>query len=119
MRESMPIQLNLMAYVFENTDDRVFNLYFLGGAGFSTTRMTLIDPSWTEVQQNFYEWTAQGGVGMELRFRFFALRADARMIGMFRDERHLPSPFYADVDGAPVPRRSIGGMGTLGAAFWF
>ena len=118
-RDTVPLQLSLLVYIFPNADSRHFNLYFLGGAGVSSTRMQLIDPKGDEVQQDFREWDLHMGVGTELRFKWLALRADVRGLKLWRDDRDNDGRWYGDVDGAPVPQTSVGVQGTVGAAIWF
>ena len=118
-RDTMPLQLSLMAYVFPNSDARRFNIYFLGGAGVASTKMLLVDPTGAEVQQEFREWDLHLGAGAELRFKWLALRADVRGLKLWRDDKDNDGRWYGDVDGAPVPKNSTALQGTLGAAIWF
>lgn len=118
-RTSMPTTLSALLYVFPNDDARIFNLYFLAGIGAQTTTMKLPDEFGVQTKQKFTELLAQTGLGLELRFRWFALQADGRLLGLVRDDSELPAGYYAHVDGAPVPKSSWGGQGTVGAAFWF
>src|SRR5262249_28031626 len=106
-------------YIFPNTDDRHFNIYFLGGVGVVSTSMTLTDPFNIAVKQDFTEFEAHLGVGTELRFHWFALRADFRGVSLWRSAPHVPAAYYADVEGAPVPKQVYGFHGTLGASIWF
>jgi hypothetical protein len=118
-RDSMPFTISAMLYLFNNTDDRHFNLYFLGGGGVVSTTMSLVDEHNAQVKQDFTEWEAHLGVGAELRFRWLALRADVRGLALWRYDGDLPAGFYSGVDGGPVPASSYGIQGTAGAAFWF
>jgi hypothetical protein len=118
-RDSIPVQLSAMFYIFKNTDDRHFNLYFLGGVGVMDTKMGLTDEWGNGVTQSFTEWEAHLGVGAELRFHWFALQADLRGLAMTRDDSGQPASFYQDVEGAPVLKNSFGVQGNIGAAIWF
>jgi hypothetical protein len=118
-RDSYPFQLSALFYIFPNSDDHHFNLYFLGGAGVVSTNMKLNDEHNQQVTQGFTEYEAHLGGGLELRLKWFALRADVRGLALFRNEDDTPASFYANVDGGPVPHRSYGVQGTLGASIWF
>jgi Outer membrane protein beta-barrel domain len=118
-RDSIPVSLSLMLYVFPNQNDRVFNLYFLGGVGGISTTMGLTDENGAKVKQQFTEWEGHLGLGAELRFNWIALQADVRGLALTRDDGDKPSSYYTGVDGAPVPAQSFGVMGNVGATIWF
>lgn len=118
-RDSLPASLSALIYIFANRDARHFNLYFLGGLGVVGTTMTLHDDQGRRVKQDFTEYEAHLGVGAELRFKWFAVEAEARGVSLWRDDSEQPDAYYTDADGAPVPRSSQGIQGTLGAMFWF
>jgi hypothetical protein len=118
-RDSLPFALSAMIYLRPNSDANIFNMYLLGGVGIIGTTMTLVDQTNTQVKQDFTEYELHAGVGAELRFHWFALRADVRGLALFRDDSSGAGQFYAGVDGAPVPSQSYAVVGTLGAALWF
>lgn len=118
-RDSVPVTLSALVYIFPNQDSHIFNLYFLGGMGVVATTMGLTDEWGAPVKQSFSEFETHLGVGMELRFHWFALQADVRGIGLWRDDSSAPGAYYTGVDGAPVPANSWGLQGSAGAAFWF
>lgn len=118
-RDSFPFSVSLMFYLFPNTDARHFNLYGLGGVGVMSDTLTLRNEYNEQVGQNFTEFTAHAGVGAELRFRWFAIEADARYVGMWRDNSTAPAAFYGNVGGAPVPTSSSGIQGSLYLSLWF
>jgi hypothetical protein len=118
-RNSYPFSLSLLFYVFPNSDARHFNLYAVGGVGMMTDVMTLRDETNTRVTQDFTEYTAHVGAGAELRFRWFAIEADARYMGLWRDNSVAPAVFYNNVGGAPVPKSSQGVSGNVYLSLWF
>jgi hypothetical protein len=118
-RDTIPFTLSALFYIFKNTDARIFNLYFLGGAGLYSTDMGLVDENGHKVTQGFTEYEAHLGVGAELRFHWFALDANVRGLGLWRDDSSAPASYYSNVEGAPVPKNSWGYQGTLAATLWF
>jgi hypothetical protein len=118
-RDSIPVQISALVYIWNNTDARHFNIYLLGGLGVIDTKMGLTDEWGNSVTQEFTEFEAHLGVGAELRFRWFALQADLRGLAITRDDSSAPASFYQGVDGAPVMKNSYGVMGNIGAAIWF
>jgi hypothetical protein len=118
-RNSYPFQLSFMGYLFPNEDRRHFNLYALAGAGVMSDSVSLYDENRARVTQDFVEWMLHAGIGAELRLRWFAIEADVRMLGLFRDDNLSPTRFYAGVPGAPVPDRSFGVQGRVYLSFWF
>ncbi len=118
-RDSIPVTLSALFYIFPNDDARIFNLYFLGGVGVVSTNMSLTDENGQSVKQGFTEWEGHLGIGAELRFRWLAIQADVRGIALSRDDSSAPGSYYANVSGGPVPKSSTGGQGTLGATIWF
>jgi len=118
-RDSMPFTISLMGYIFPNDDIHHFNIYFLGGGGIVSTTMTLIDERNLQVKQDFTEWELHVGLGAELRYSWFALRADARGVALWRYDNDIPAAWYTNVDGGPVPSSSYGLQITAGAAAWF
>lgn len=118
-RDSIPVALSLMLYIFPNQDERVFNLYFLGGLGAVNTTMGLTDENGNKVKQQFTEFEGHLGVGAELRFRWIALQADVRGLALTRDDKDRPGSYYSGVDGGPVPANTMGVQGNVGATLWF
>jgi hypothetical protein len=118
-RDSFPFSMSLMFYIFPNSDARHFNLYGLAGVGIMSDVMTLRDENNLQVQQNFTEYTAHAGVGAELRFRWFGIEADARYLGLWRDNNTAPATYYGNVAGAPIPKSSQGVQGNLYLSLWF
>jgi hypothetical protein len=118
-RQSRVISASLMAYLLRNTRSRIFNLYFLAGGGYISSTLALDNQYGRRVRQNFGEYEGHVGVGMELKFRWFAIDANVRAIGMLRNNRGAPASYYAGVDGAPVNPRSFGYQGTISGLLWF
>jgi len=118
-RQSYPFTFSLMLYIFPNQETRHFNLYFLAGFGGMWDQVKLPDPSGRIVRQDFIEGILQGGVGAELRWKWFALALDARAVGLLRDSTTPPGSYYGDIDGAPVPKKSWGIQGNAFVNFWF
>jgi hypothetical protein len=118
-RDSYPLSLSALIYIFPNQIERIFNLYFLGGVGVVGTTMSLTDENGNAVKQGFTELEAHLGLGAELRFRWLAIQADVRGLALARDDSHPPASYYAGVDGGPVPKSSSAVQGTLGATLWF
>jgi hypothetical protein len=118
-RTSLPFAFSLMFYVFPNRDARHFNIYALAGVGLMYDAINLRDENSALVEQDFVEWTAHVGVGAELRFKWFAIEADARLVGMLRDDLSAPASYYSGVSGGPIPSSSYGGMGNVYVSFWF
>ncbi len=118
-RDSYPLTISALMYIFPNQDRHVFNMYFLGGFGVVPTTMGLTDEFGNSVKQSFGEFEAHLGLGLELRFHWFALQADLRGFSLVRDDTTTAGAYYTGVDGAPVPDHSWGAQGSLGAMFWF
>jgi hypothetical protein len=119
VRKSYPFQASLLFYVFPNQDSRHFNLYALAGAGVVPDRVRVLDPRNTRTEQSFLEWDGHLGLGLELRWRWFSLAADARAVGLLRDNSGTPAVFYTGISGGPVPEKSWGIMGNAYLSFWF
>lgn len=118
-RDSVPFSLSLMGYIFPNSDERHFNMYFFGGGGIVATAMTLSDEWGGKAKQSFLEYEAHLGLGAELRFKWFALEANLRGIGLFRENSYGDAPYYRGVSNGPVPKMSWGALGSVAASFWF
>jgi hypothetical protein len=118
-RSSYPFAFSLMLYVFPNEDTRHFNIYFLAGLGAMADSVRLRNPQGYMVTQNFLEGLGQLGAGLELRWKWFAIAADARFLGLIRDSSTPPGSYYGDIDGAPVPKKSWGWQGNAYINFWF
>jgi hypothetical protein len=118
-RDSFPFQLSLMVYLMPNDDNRHFNLYGLAGLGAMFDTIKLRDENRNMVSQDFLEWEGHVGLGAELRFKWFAIEADARAIGMLRDNSSGAAPLYDHVKGAPVSDKSYGFSGNLFLSLWF
>lgn len=118
-RTSFPFDFSLMFYVFPNKDDRHFNIYALAGIGAMADTVNVRDQFGTKREQDFLEFNGHVGVGLELRFKWFAIEADARMIGMIRDGSDKPATYYGSINGAPVQDKSWGASGNAYVSFWF
>ncbi len=118
-RNSYPFQMSLMLYLMPNDDSRHFNLYALAGLGAMFDTISLRDENHNMVSQDFLEWEGHFGLGAELRFKWFAIEADARALGMLRDNSSGAAPLYANVQGAPVAEKSYGFSGNLFISLWF
>jgi hypothetical protein len=118
-RSSFPFTVSPMFYLFPNQDSRHFNLYVLAGLGGMPDTVKLYDENGARVHQDFLEWELHAGAGAELRFRWFALAADVRVLGLFRDDTDRPARFYNGVAGGPIPDKSWGVQGNAYVNFWF
>jgi hypothetical protein len=118
-RTSFPFDFSLMFYVFPNKDERHFNLYGLAGVGAMADSINVRNEYGHKVDQDFLEFNGHIGAGAELRFKWFALEADARLIGWVRDNSDHPATYYGSVNGAPVQDKSWGASGNLYVNFWF
>lgn len=118
-RDSFPFSLSLMFYLFPNRDTRHFNLYAVAGAGIVPDSVQLYDEHHFRVTQDFAELELHAGLGAELRFRWFGIEADGRIIGLWRDDSDTPAAYYRGIKGAPVPSSSYGVQGNLYLSIWF
>ncbi len=118
-RDSFPFALSLMFYVFPNKDAHHFNIYGLAGVGLVADSEQLYDENRQKVTQDFTELEAHVGLGAELRFHWFAIEADARYMGLWRDNSETPAAYYGNVSGAPVPKSSEAVQGNLYLSLWF
>lgn len=118
-RDSFPFQLSLMFYIFPNKDAHHFNLYGLAGVGLVADSVTLNDENRQQVTQDFTEVEVHAGLGAELRFKWFAIEADARYIALWRDSGDTPGSYYGNIKGAPVQASSEGIQGNLYLSLWF
>jgi hypothetical protein len=71
------------------------------------------------VSQDFTEFEVHAGVGAELRFKWFAIEADARYMHLWRDSSSAPGSYYGNIGGAPVPKENQGIQGNLYLSLWF
>ena len=118
-RDSFPFALSLMFYIFKNSDANHFNLYGLGGAGIVADTVQLRDENRQQVSQDFTELEAHLGLGAELRFKWFAIEADARYLWLWRDSGSAPGSYYGNIKGAPVQASSEAVQGNLYLSLWF
>ena len=118
-RDSFPFSLSLMFYVFPNDDKHHFNIYGVAGMGLVPDSVTLRDENGARVTQDFTEFELHAGLGAELRFKWFGIEADGRVIGLWRDSSDRPAAYYGDIKGAPVPKSSYGVQGNLYLSLWF
>lgn len=119
VRNSYPFTFGLMLYIFPNQDTRHFNLYGIAGVGAMLDSVDLRNQYNDKVTQDFFEWMAFAGLGAELRFKWFALAADARFVGLWRDDNTTPGAYYSGVEGGPIPSSSYGYQGKVYVNFWF
>jgi hypothetical protein len=119
VRNSYPFSFGLMLYIFPNQDTRHFNLYGIAGVGAMLDSVELRNQYNDKVTQDFFEWMAFAGLGAELRFKWFAIAADARFVGLWRDDNTTPAAYYSGVDGGPIPSSSYGYQGKVYINFWF
>ena len=118
-RDTFPFSVSLMFYIFPNRDAHHFNLYGLGGVGLVADTVTLNDENRQQVSQDFTEVETHLGLGAELRFKWFAIEADARYMWLWRDDSSTPASYYGDVHGAPVMPSSQGIQGNVYLSLWF
>jgi len=119
VRNSYPFTFGLMLYIFPNQDTRHFNIYGIAGVGAMLDSVDLRNQYNDKVTQDFLEWMAFAGLGAELRFKWFAIAADARFVGLWRDDNSTPAAYYSGVDGGPIPSSSYGYQGKVYINFWF
>lgn len=119
VRTSFPFSVAFMFYIFPNQDTRHFNLYGLAGFGVMWDNISLYNQNRNRVTQDFLEFTLQAGLGAELRFKWFAIAADFRALGLFLAKDARPASYYEGVSGGPVPDKSVGMQGNLYVNFWF
>src|SRR5262249_20391718 len=84
-RTSYPFTFSLMCYLMPNQDKRHFNMYGLAGFGAMLDTIRVRDENNNLASQDFLEWMGHVGLGFELRFKWFAIEADARLVGLLRD----------------------------------
>jgi len=119
VRSSFPFNFSLMLYLFPNKDDRHFNIYGLAGFGAMLDSVTLNDENRQRVTQDFLEWSGHLGLGLELRWKWFAIEADARATGLLLEKSSAPARYYAGVSGGPIPDKSWGISANAYISFWF
>jgi len=119
VRTSYPFTVAPMLYLFQNRPDNHFNIYAIAGFGLMAADIGLYKGTSQERNQQFWEFMAQAGGGIELRFNRLALFADARAIAMALDNSSGAGVFYQNVMGGPVPGSSGGYKLNLGAMLWF
>ena len=115
-RFSVPVQASGLLYLIPRGR---FNLFLLGGVRVVATRLRFDLPN-LKTEQTFAEFGLQGGVGAELLLsRWVALTGDVRAYGVFRHDSAEPAAYYADVQQAAMPDRSIGVQVNLGVSLRF
>jgi hypothetical protein len=119
VRDSYPFQLSFMTYLFPNEDRRHFNLYGLVGAGLMSDSVQLYDENRVKVTQDFLEWILHAGLGAELRWKWFAIEAEVRALGLFLDPSAGQAPYYRGITTGPVPDQTWGVEGRASLSFWF
>jgi hypothetical protein len=118
-RTSYPFALSLMVYVFPNQDTRHFNIYGLLGVGAMADSVRIRFAPGDYRSQDFLEWEGHVGLGLELRFRWFAIEVEGRGIGLVRDNSDRPAVYYNGIQGGPIPEKSLGLQGNAYLSFWF
>jgi hypothetical protein len=118
-RSTYPFTFSLMVYLFPNQDTRHFNLYGLAGIGAQLNEVRLHDEFGTEQTQDFLEWEGHVGLGAELRWKWFAIAADVRALGLLRDDSSTPAAYYGNVQNAPVSDKGWGMSGNVHINLWF
>ena len=120
-RQSFPFTTSLMFYLFPNQDARHFNVYALAGVGAGMDFIELRNgPYGYPGNQVFLSWIAQTGLGAELRFKWFAIEADVRVAGLFRDKNFGDATYYSGVNSsAPVAAKTLAVSGNAFMSFWF
>lgn len=121
VRQSFPFTASFMFYLMPNQDKRVFNIYALGGVGAGMDFISLRNgPYGYQAEQTFLSWIVQAGAGLELRFKWFAIEADARVAGLFRDKNFGDAQYYNGVNtSAPVAAKTLAISGNAFISFWF
>jgi hypothetical protein len=119
VRSSFPFTFSLMLYLFPNKDERHFNIYGLAGFGAMMDSVSLIDENNSRVNQDFLEWMGHVGGGLEMRWKWFAIEADARVTGLLLEKSSAPARYYAGVSGGPIPDKSWGVQANAFMSFWF
>jgi hypothetical protein len=117
-RSSFPFQASALLYLIP---EGVFNLYLLGGFRVQATHVDL-DLSNLHRGQTFAEFGLHGGAGADLNLgQRFALTADLRFFGLFRDDSAPAGRYYQGPEGefGIVTDKSMGLQLNIGAAFRF
>jgi hypothetical protein len=118
-RYSYPFDMSLMFYIFKNEDTRHFNIYGLAGVGVMPDDVTIRFAPGDNREQSFLEWTAHAGIGAELRFKWFAIEADGRILGTVLDRTTTPGAYYNHVSGGPVPNSGWAWQANVHLSLWF
>lgn len=119
VRTSYPFTFAPMLYIFKNRPENHFNIYGVAGFGLMADDVRLYEGSTQERRQQFWEVLGHLGGGAELRFRYLALYADMRMMGMLLDDSSHDGQFYQGIEGGPIPASSLGYKANVGALLWF
>jgi hypothetical protein len=119
VRTSYPFSFAPMLYLFKNRPENHFNIYGVAGFGLMADDVKLYEGSSQERRQQFWEVLGHLGGGAELRFRYLALFADMRLIGMLLDDSSHDGQFYQGIEGGPIPASSLGYKANVGAMLWF
>ena len=69
--------------------------------------------------QDFTEFELHVGVGAELRFKWFAIEADARVVGLWRDNSDTPASYYGNRRAPRSRRRATACRATCTVSLWF
>lgn len=118
-RSSYPFQFSLMLYLFPNQDKRHFNLYGLAGFGAQLDQVDIRNQYGDKTEQDFLEFEGHIGLGAELRFKWFAIAADVRGLGLVRDDSSTPASYYKNQPNAPVADSGWGLSGNAYVNLWF
>ena len=98
--------------------DQPWDWYLLWGIGGTRDHVRYTRADGSAGEQSFQHTHVHLGIGFELRCNHLALGAEARAVGMARDDTALDGPTYRGVDG-PVPYEASGGQLSLTATWYF
>jgi hypothetical protein len=102
-----------LAATFHLTPGSRWDFYLLLGVGGATDRVTFVDASGAEMEQEFKETVLRLGGGLEYRWEHLGIGAEVAAVGMARNDSD------AALAGDAVPRESGGGQWSVVATYYF
>lgn len=120
----LQVSTALIAARWRFLPEHAWNWFLMGGiGGASVTRHDASDQERSDATQPL----AMLGIGVERRFRHFAIQAEARAVGMGKKNEDAPMAVRADaevpsamvVTPSPVDQKRAGGSFTIGLSYYF